>query len=565
MILLKEVTIKNFAILKDVSVSFSPGLNVITGETGSGKSLLLSAVSAAVGGRMRKEDVGSEGTEIETLFEIKENTEIKNFLKEHDIESDDEIVIRRVVQPSGRGKITINGRLVPLSILSPLGNMLLDMSGQHEQQVLLRESSHISFLDRALGLEAILKDYKEAYHKLLSLRSELEGEKNRARRLAEQKDFLKFQLKEINSLDPRPGEEMELEEERDKLRSAERILSTAAEIESIISESEEPLIALIKRLSNAIDMLLRYDLSLKDESEKVREFIFCLEDVLYKVRPLKDSLEGADKRLEEVEERLSAIKSLSRKYGSLEAALEERDKIASELDSMSFSDEKIVDLEKRVKELEKEVFRLGEKLSTLRIKGKGKLEKKVISALEDLSMKGVSFVVEIAPFDETDVSDGVILRGRVHKARGRDSVRFLLSANPGEPPMRLSKVASGGELSRILLALKEVLGGGGMVSVFDEIDTGIGGAVAEEVGRKLRALAASSQVIAVTHLPQIASLADNHIRALKSVGKNGVSVKFDMLGSEDRKREIARMLAGRRIGKEAVAQADALLKNRKEP
>lgn len=560
--MLTELAIRNFAIIEEGRVELRPGLNVLTGETGAGKSIVVGAIAALAGGRVRREDLrpGAE-TALEGRFHLRPAGAVARQLAEQGYALEEgQLLVRRLINREGKSKVFFNGQAAPLGLLQAIGGELLDLSGQHEQQLLLQEERHLDFFDRGLDLEGQREAYAARFRTLEAAQSRLCDLQERQRRLEEQKSFLQFEAREIDALQLRPGEEEELARRREKLQAGEKIRRLAAGVGDQIAEAEGALVPRSRQLAQQLEALSHFEPGLSGDVEKIGELIFYLDDLAGRVQALAGALEADGGSLEEVEDRLHALRRAQRKFGSAEAALQRRQGIAGELQSLAGLGEEIEAAEGEVAQLAGEVGAAAAALSRARLQRREKLEAAVKKGLAALGMKNCAFQAALEPLPAE--GGGVAIDGRLHRASGCDQLTFLLSPNPGEPLKRLSKIASGGELSRILLTLKEILGGSAEadgLSVFDEVDAGIGGAVAEQLGKKLSSLAARRQVLCVTHLPQIASLADHHLCVRKSARRGQTEVKLEPLSGAGRRQEIARMLAGEEVGREALAQAEAFL------
>ncbi len=563
--MLKELHIRNFAIIEELSLSLDPGLTVITGETGAGKSILVEALGLLLGGRASPDVVrlGTDRCRVEGLFDLSGWESTLKAVKALGVETEGELVLCREVSSGGRSRCYINGRLVPLHLLKAVGEVLVDIHGQHEHQALLREETHIGFLDRFGGLEPLVGDVGHRYEEFEGLRRYLQDLKSRQQAIAERRELYAFQLREIEEANLQPGEMESLERERGMLENAGRLLEAASGLIDLLYEGEDSVAVRLGEGLKLLEEMAKIDPSLKDRVESYRAFIYEVEDIADFLREYIGKIEADPERLEEVRERLDLLKRLIRKYGgSEEAVLKHRDFLKRELEASEGMEEEIKSAECRLEEARRALSEACRTLSDARREAAEKLSRAVEDALFDLGMRGASFRVHLEA--EEDPEGPVEIEGKRFRAgpSGIDICRFYLAANPGEGLRPLAHVASGGEMSRIMLALKSILADVDAVptAVFDEVDIGISGRTADAVGRKLKAFSRSHQVLSVTHLPQIARMADLHLVAKKRRrGGRTVAEVFPVEG-EERIRELARLLSGGRISPTARRHAEELLK-----
>lgn len=561
--MLLEITIRDFAIIDLVRISFSSGFNVMTGETGAGKSIIIDAVGALLGGRVGAEVVrtGAKAASIEGVFLLpgsgwESRNALMALLEEYGVEKDDDgtIILSREVSASGRTLARINGRTVPVSVLQQVGRTLVDIHGQTEHLSLLRVGRHLDFLDGYGGLLNLRREVADAVSRLRQVRRQIEELTQDERELARRVDLLTFQVNEIDSAKLHPGEEEGLESERVLLVNAEKLILAAEGAYQALYEGVDPqrsILDLLDDVSAGVGSLARLDPGVAAYEKALEEARYQLEDVAHFLRGYRDRIERDPQRLEAVEERLMLIHNLKRKYGaSVEEVLAFRDKARSELEGISTSEEKLADLRAEETQLLKRVAQAAERLSIERRAVAGRLAAAVQEELASLAMDKSRFEVLV----EQRLSDGGVelSDGRVCEfdATGVDNVEFLLSANPGEPTKPLAKIASGGEISRVMLALKTVLAqvDPAVTLIFDEIDAGIGGRTAPVIGRKLWNLSTSHQVICVTHLPQIAAFGDGHLSIRKEVKGERTATFVEALDDDQRIDEIAAMLGGASTG-----------------
>jgi DNA repair protein RecN (Recombination protein N) len=558
--MLQELRIKNLAIIDELNLSFSKGLNILTGETGAGKSIILNAVHLLLGDKATGELIRSaeEEASVEALFDISGNRRVKETLKEkvqgsESVDDEDSFLIKRVISRSGRGKAFINGNLATLGMLLEIGEELLSLCGQHEHQSLQRVETHIDILDGFGELTGLRGEFEENFQKLASLSEEVkrirEGEERRAR----ERELMAFQSKEIEVSGPRIGEEEALKEERGVLVHAKKLIEFADSSQEMLYGGEGSAIERIQGILNQGREAVTIDLSLSHLLKDLEMALIQLEEVALALRDYSRRTEANPLRLEEIEGRLDEIERLKRKYGpTVDEVLRFKEKVDERLQSFASDEERLFQLERALTPLQREVTSLSERLSTGRKGAASELKKIAERELSSLGMKKIVFEVAIenGPLTST----------------GMDRVEFLVSPNVGEKIKPLAKIASGGELSRIMLAIKKILAkvGGKQVLIFDEVDSGIGGAIAEVVGRKLKEVSRHHQVICVTHLPQIASFADSHHCVRKGMKGGRTVTTVDELERDAVVEEVARMLGGVKVTDKTRAYAREMIENAKK-
>jgi DNA repair protein RecN (Recombination protein N) len=557
--MLQELRIKNFAIIDELNLSFSKGLNILSGETGAGKSIILNAVHLLLGDKVTEEWIRSseEEASVEALFDISGNLEVKERIKEkashlQGAGEEDSLIIRRVISRSGRGKVFINGNLATLGVLSEVGEGLLSIYGQHEHQSLQRVETHIDILDEFGGLFGLREEFQKQYQEFVSLSEEVEKIRTEKERRAKERELMAFQSKEIEASGIQIGEEESLKEERTILTHAKKLMDFANASEETLYSEEGSTIEKIQRMLNQGREMAAIDPSLSQPLEALESTLIQLEEIALALRDYSRRVEINPMRLEEIENRLEEIDRLKRKYGStIKEVVSFKRKIDEALKSFTSDEEKLSQLEGCLEPLRHTVSGLGKKLSDERKKVALELKKSVERELNSLGMKKTIFEIHIDPLPLS--------------LKGVDRVEFLISPNVGEEVKPLAKIASGGELSRIMLAMKRILAkvGGRQVLIFDEVDSGIGGAMAEVVGKKLRELSHHHQVICVTHLPQIACFADQHHSVRKEVKGGRTITSVDRLEKETIIDEIARMLGGVKITEKTRAHAKEMIENAK--
>jgi len=551
--MLLNLIITNFAIIDRLEVQFDAGFNVLTGETGAGKSIILDAFGLLLGDRARPDLVraGSDEATVEALFDLAGRNDIRQTFAESGFPFDDELVLRRVVQSGGRSRAYINGRLATLSQLQPLSEKLVAVCGQHEHQVLLQRNVHLDILDRFGDLDEMLRAYRELYQKRLGVARQLErleaAERDRLQRL----DLLRHQFDEIGSAQLSPGEEESLAAERLLLQNAERLAAITRGGYEELYEGDGAICEILGRLAANLQSVATIDPELGKLAETVHHSLFELEDVSAQLRSYLGRINFEPERLEDITERLSILTRLKRKYApSVSEILDLQDAMGRELAELESAGETRQQLADELASLTARTLHLGEELSAARRKAAGPLAKILVDELNDLAMSGASFEVAFDPLNQPG-HDGL------------EKAEFLISLNPGEPLMPLARVASGGELSRMMLALKRIApdADGVPTIIFDEVDAGVGGAAATAVGSKLRSVSRISQILCVTHLPQVAAFADHHHRVMKREVGGRTLATMSCLTGDERVREMARMLGGAQVTEQSMLHAKELIFN----
>lgn len=558
--MLNELTIHNLAIIDELHLAFAHGFNVFTGETGAGKSIIIDAVSLLLGGRGDTDVVrsGAEQATVDGVFVLDGEAQaaINPLLVEDDLEGDDPAVLllAREIRRSGRNICRVNGRSVPLKTLDRIGQLLVDIHGQTEHLSLMRVREHVDLLDRFGGLWPLRDQVAARVRDLRSVRQDLAGLRRDERELARRVDLLQYQVNEIQAARLQPGEEADLLQERTRLANAEQLLALASEAYGALYESQEDqasAVDLIQGASRALAGLIRLDPSTESLSKAAQALGYQLEDLADSLRGYRDRIEFNPERLNQVEERLALVRNLQRKYGdSIEDVLAFAERAEHELETIEHSAERIAELEIEEDRLLHDIGTLGAELSAGRREAGERLAAGIEAELAELNMARARFGIDLAWSDD---SDGAYAAGRrvAFDTTGLDRVEFMISPNVGEPLKPLVRIASGGETSRLMLALKTVLAHADRTPtlIFDEIDAGIGGRVGAVVGKKLWGLTAGDrtatrrhQVLCVTHLPQLASYSDLHLHVRKGVAGDRTVTAVQHLEGEDQEREIAGML-----------------------
>lgn len=555
--MIKLLHIENIAVIEKSDITFEAGLNVLTGETGAGKSIVIDALTAVTGGRASRELVrtGASGASVTAVFTIApsgEGSSVLQWCNENGIEPDEEqqLFLLRRITADGKNTCRINGAPVSVAQLRELGGMLIDIHGQNDGRKLLDESSHRRYLDAFGRLQSEVNNYTVSYKALCDKAAEIEklsmDESEKERLL----DTLRFQLEELDRADVMPGEIAEKSARRELLRNSSKL--TAALDGSLDalngSDDSEGILALISQAESLTGGASRYTDSLNAVTVKLRDLLYSAEDVAEELRDLRSGLEFSPNELDQLEARLEQLRRLTKKYGgSEEELISYRDKCRADIDEIQFSADKVNKLTKELEKLRGEAISKAKALSEKRKEAGALLEARIASELKDLSMAGVRFQVQ---FEQVQQAGGLT-------SAGSDDIRFLMSANAGEAPGRISHIASGGELSRIMLALKNVLTENDDVGtmVFDEVDTGVSGIAAQRVGEKLAELSRNRQVLCVTHLPQIAVMADAHFEIEKRAAEGRTFTQVYLLDLEGKKKELARLIGGAHVTETTLRSA----------
>ena len=554
--MLRELRIRNFAVVENLTVPFAPGFNVLTGETGAGKSILVDAILLLRGARAQTDVIraDAETATVEAVFEVSDGAVAT--LDEAGLPLEDgEVVIRRELSRSGRHRAFVNDAAVTVGLLERLGDALVQVHGQHEHQRLLEPTRQLDVLDRFADAEPLRERFAALFAKHADARAELERRRGAARDRAQRQDLLRFQVSELDAARVRVGEDDELRTERRRLQHAERFAAGLQEVGSLLHDDAASATARLARAGRVLSDLGRLDPAFAAPAETLDAARAHVEDTLAAVRGLRDTIVFEPGRLEGIDERLDALTRLKRKYGdSEEALLRFRADAAAELDRLERHEELLAEDERRLAELEAEMASAARALGAARREAAAKLGPRVQRELRQLGMDRAAF--EVATIDLAAGDWGL---------RGAERVEFRFTANPDEPNRPLARIASGGELARTMLALQVVLSGDddAPTMVFDEVDAGIGGRAASVVGDKLAALGGSRQVLCVTHLAPIAALADQHVRVAKSVRGGRTRATTAVIVGDERAAEIARMLGGDASGAAALDHARALLRARR--
>jgi len=552
--MLREIRVRNFAVIDAVTVVFGPGLNVLTGETGAGKSMLIDAILLVRGARAQTDIIrtDTDTATVEAVFDVEPHNPVAAVLDDAGLALDNgQLVVRRELAQSGRHRAFVNDSPVTVGLLERLGDHLVEIHGQHEHQRLLEPARQLDLLDRFGDAEELRERVGDVFTRYRTARAEVERMRAAERDRAQREDLFRFQLSELDGARLREGEEEELRAERRRLQHAERLIAGLTEVGGLLDEDESSAASRLHRAGRLLRELARFDPTFAVPADTIDGAGSLIEDALAAVRGLRERVMVIPGRLEEIDERLDALTRLKRKYGDTEAAmLAFRDGVAGELEKLDRHEEILTVLEKTLASLEAELAHAAVALSERRRRAADLLAGEAERELHQLGMDRARFAIAVEPGSIADVG-----------LRGLDRVEFHLSANPGEDVRPLGKVVSGGELSRTMLALKAVLARADRVPtmIFDEVDAGIGGRVAAVVAQKLARAAEGRQVLCVTHLAPIAARATHHVRVRKGLRAGRTRVSAEVLTGEARVEEVARMVAGERVTDTARGHARELL------
>ena len=557
--MLKELGITNFAIIDRLNLAFHDGLNVISGETGAGKSILIGAIGLLLGDRASSDLIRSDEDSaiVEAAFDIGPYKLLQTKLNAMGFRPGRELVVKRVVSRSGKNRVYIDGNLATVAMLGEISEALVNICSQHEHQALLDPESHIDILDEFGNLGAQRRAFAALHEGYQALKARLDDLAAKNRNRAEREEFLRFQVSEIEKAAPRPGEDLSLQEEKKILSNAVKLAELARESYEILYGKEESVLGQLSRVTGHIREIRRIDPNVKISDEEMKSLAIQLEDAARGLRDYLNKIPSDPSRLEEIDDRLEVLGRLKKKYGgSIESVLKTGQSLKSELDGLSNVAGEMESLEQELNLKKASLQVLGGTLSLERRRVAASMEKAIEGEIHDLMMEKARFQVS---FKEPQLDDE---KAPLLHSRGVDHLEFYLSTNVGEQLKPLNRIASGGELSRIVLAMKKVLARAGSVGtvIFDEVDSGIGGATAEIVGRKLRDIARNHQVICITHLPQIASFGQTHYRVVKSVNDGRTRTDVRSLAEDERLEEITRMLGGVEITDKTRAAAKEMLK-----
>lgn len=555
--MLEHLHIKNVALIKESEISFGEGLNILTGETGAGKSMVIDSLQFALGGRAGKDFLrhGEKQASVEALFAMQSEA-LQEKLEENGIqpEEDGSVLITRTLSEAGKSVCRVNGSTVTVSMLREIAEDLIDIYGQHEHQSLLNPSKHILLLDRFCGADFgdAMEEYKKSYHALKELEKQLQSLMGDESQREQRMDILQFQKEELEAGALRLGEEEDLLEQKKRLSSMEKLMRLTRESLALLYDGENMMPSACDQLGDALAKLqeaAEYDNSLNAFADALADAYAAVEDTARELKREAEKQENDPDALEEIEERLQLIYKLKRKYGgSVEAALAFYDKVVQELDFLSNSSEKVAELTLEKEKEQKKLSAAAEKISALRRSTAQQVAAQIEASLKDMEMKDARFHIRIE-------------EKAAWTADGKDKVEFLISANAGENLKPLAKIASGGEMSRVMLALKTVLVDADEIGtfIFDEIDTGVSGRTARKVGEKMRFLGSKRQILCITHLPQIAAMADQHFLIEKESSHGETTTRVTPLEGEGSVLEVARLMGGSDVTETTLAAARELI------
>lgn len=551
--MLLEISIKNFAIIEEVSLHFDQGMTILTGETGAGKSIIIDAMNMMLGSRATTDVIrhGASKAEIEGLFSLENSRSLKSIFEEQGLELTDELIIRREILQNGRSVSRVNGQLVNLSVLKAIGQHLVDIHGQHDQEELMRPQLHIAMLDEFGDQEFLtLKDrYYETFDRYRGLRKQvLTLQKNQQEHKA-RIEMLEFQIAEIESADLKSGEDLTLHQECDRLLNHKQIADTLTNAYAMLDNEDFSSLSNVRSAMNDLESIEEYDPSYKELSSNLSESYYVLEDVTKRLEDIIDGLDFDGNRLMQIEARLDLINSITRKYGgNVNDVLEYFAQISKEYQLLTGNHSSSEDLEVELKALEKTLVELAGQLSQARHLLAKQLESEIKQELQELYMEKANFQVQFT-------------KSKFNR-EGNEQVEFYISTNPGEDFKPLIKVASGGELSRLMLAIKSAFSRkeGKTSIVFDEVDTGVSGRVAQAIAQKIHKIGSNGQVLAISHLPQVIAIADYQFFIEKISDEHSTVSKVRLLDMDERVEEIAKMLAGENVTDAALTQARELLR-----
>lgn len=555
--MLEHLHIKNVALIKESEISFGEGLNILTGETGAGKSMVIDSLQFALGGRAGKDFLrhGEKQALVEALF-VMQSAALQEKLEEQGIEPEEDgsVLITRTLSESGKSVCRVNGSTVTVGMLREIAEDLIDIYGQHEHQSLLNPSKHICLLDRfcGAGFGEVLTAYQTSYHAMKEMEKQLQSLLGDESQREQRMDILQFQKEELEAGKLRLGEEEELQEQKKRLSSMEKLMRLTGESIALLYDGKEMIPSACDQLGDALAKLQEaagYDNGLQSFADALADAYAAVEDTARELKREAEKQENDPEALEEMEERLQLIYKLKRKYGgSVEAALAFYEKVVQELDFLSNSSEKVAELTLEKEKEQKKLAAAAEKLSALRKSTAEQVAAQIEASLKDMEMKDARFYIQIE--EKADWT-----------ADGKDKVEFLISANAGENLKPLAKIASGGEMSRVMLALKTVLVDGDEIGtfIFDEIDTGVSGRTARKVGEKMRFLGSKRQILCITHLPQIAAMADHHFLIEKESGDGETVTQVTSLEGEGSVLEVARLMGGSDVTETTLAAARELI------
>ena len=572
--MLKSLQIRNYALIEELSVPFSSGLVIITGETGAGKSIIVDALGLVLGERASSEAVrtGCDKAIVEGIFDVTGNARVTELLQANELDTSEELIVRREVSARGQSRCFINDSPVTLALLKQAGEMLVDLHGQHEHQSLLRVDTHCGMVDDFGGLDGMVREYRESFHMLKAVAAEVQELRDREQQLREKRDFCLFQAQEIDAVSPQAGEEERLETDLRILENSEKLHTATADLHTALYEGDRSAHDLLVIARNQLHTLSAIDPQFADAARECASAAAIVNELAKFIQGYNARVEFAPDRLEELRDRLGRIAFLKKKYGgSIEAVIAHREAIGRDLELADNFDGVLQKMQKDLDAARAECALRAERLSVKRHEVGKKIDKAIVQELAKLGIAHARFTTHV---DQAAIENGrgaravlpddAVLRGKTPvrlNARGYDDVEFYISTNAGEDEKPLTKVASGGEISRIMLALKSILARTDRlpVLIFDEIDVGVSGRIAQAVGASMKSLAGFHQVIAITHLPQIAGFADTHCVVTKKEQNGRASTSLRRLTLDEQVREVARLMSGAEVTEAGLAGARELM------
>src|SRR3989339_3981 len=571
--MLKSLLIKNFALIDSLEIEFSRGLNIITGETGAGKSVIVEALLMALGARASADLIreGEKKAVIEGVFNLPNKSSINILLEENQIDLNDELLIRRELSDKGNSRCFINDSPVNLALLKKIGDMLVDFHGQHDHQLLLNRETHIILLDLVADIENIKDEYLILFNSLNENIHHLRELRKNESLLKTKEESLRFELNEIEKINPKPDEENLLEQELNIIQNSELLHNLLNELNTILNDDDNSTYIQLNKSGKILDKLLKIEPRFKDYSEELSKATVTINEITKFSNDYLQRLQFDQARIDEIRERLLLLRGLRKKYGTYNAIFDRKTAFEKELNLIINFDDEINELEKVIINQKKQAGEKASKLSEMRKNTSLKLDKSVVQTLKTVGIENSVFRTVISNTElendsstslrETEVS--VITNGKAYIAKpdGIDDVEFFISTNKGETPKPLANIASGGEISRVMLALKSIVADSDKlpILVFDEIDIGISGRIAQKVGTTMKELSSNHQIIAITHLPQIAALGDRNIRVEKSTKQGRTLINCKLISEKEKVEEIAKLLSGEKITDTSLKTASELI------
>ena len=576
--MLKSLAVRKYALIDELEMDFSSGLVIITGETGAGKSILIDALGLILGNRASADIVraGADKAIVEAVFATGDNRRLKAQLEENELEPSGELIVRREVTAKGQSRCFVNDSPVTLALQKQIGELLVDLHGQHEHQSLLRVETHIGMVDEFGGLDGMVREYQTAFRQLRETGTRLSELREKEQQLREKRDFYAFQIQEIDAVGPKPGEEEELERELRILENAEKLFGVTGQIYEQLYEGEQSVHDLLVVIRNQLQDLVEIDRQFAESAAECGSAVAVISELAKFIQGYNARVEFNPEHLDSLRERLGRLSLLKKKYGgTLEHVLAHRERIAQEVALAENFDEVLRTMKESLYEARKSALGLAQRLSTKRHEIAKRIERSIIGELEKVGIKNGRFTVhitqgELPDFDRETTPAVPAVKLGSHwvplNDNGFDEVEFYLSANLGEDEKPLAKIASGGEISRIMLALKSVLAKSDRlpVLIFDEIDVGVSGRIAQAVGMSLKNLSQFHQLIAITHLPQIAGLADTHFVVEKEERNGRTATSVRKLSLDQQVREVAKLMSGAEVTEAGLEGARELMGIRQE-